>query len=82
MFTDNEIRMLMDALDALEKSRGQSRVMGMMLRTMMSRSKEEAAAVVDDMKDDEVAEQLLDEQRREDILMLKAKLIQLRRSGR
>ena len=81
-FTLDELDMLANALDALESSSSKDDLLGLMLTGLTAKSKEEMDAVVDARISEIDEKKIQRAQRSEDILMLKAKIIGMRRGRR
>ena len=78
MFSNQEIDMLLTALDAIKGKEGAERALDFAFTAMLSSSKEEAEQRLKDRKNEEERKRLANRQRDDEILLLKVKLIQMR----
>lgn len=81
MLNDQDIELLMQGLDAIEKSESMSGLMGEMLGTMMARGDKDFLSKIDeDRRMAEFRRKQEKQLRREQVIMLKAKLVHIRQS--
>lgn len=81
MFTQREFELLTKGLDAFLAKAGQEALIGMMFGAMLARSKEEAERNAQDETRKLEAQKASQEVLQEEIILLKAKLIQWRRQS-
>ena len=80
MFTIEEIDILIDGVDAWAAKSGSDRIMGTMIGMMFSKDKEEAIKVAEKEKAAAKNAEAAEKRRKEQAILLKAKLIQLKDS--
>lgn len=81
MLTSEDIDMLQDSLDALEKAEYRDGMMEMMLGTMLAPNKEARDEMMAKHESDMASKKIKRQRLRERIVLLKAKLIQMNDSA-
>lgn len=76
--TNRDIDLLLQSLDALESSQAKTNTLTTLMGAMLQRSEQERDAFLRKREQEEASEKLLLARRNEELILLKARLIQMR----